>query len=173
MLVHLFLLTICLPIQIVHLATEGLVSSSSYSAGAGGSNGIFVCLPIVVFAYSSQQGLVSFALLNSDVHQMIVWQQRFSPYTLTCEVFLICRILTAASTQRLLNLGLRISATMTPAALRKSSVKLQKHSSKATRHPVTSQSCRPSKVKMPPQVTIMIPLLYLTNSKICIKTFKT
>jgi hypothetical protein len=47
--------------QVVHLASDGLAPSSSYAPGVGGNNGIFVCLPIVVFAYSSQQGLIPFA----------------------------------------------------------------------------------------------------------------
>ena len=42
----------------MHLSTNGLAPSSSYSPSVGGSDGIFVCLPIVVFAYSSQQGLL-------------------------------------------------------------------------------------------------------------------
>jgi hypothetical protein len=52
-------------IQIAHLATNSLFSSGSYSPGIGGSDGIFVCLPIVVFAYSSQQGLMLLALYAS------------------------------------------------------------------------------------------------------------
>jgi hypothetical protein len=44
---------------------NGLAPSGNYASGVGGSNGIFVCLPIVVFAYSSQQGLVSSAFSSS------------------------------------------------------------------------------------------------------------
>jgi hypothetical protein len=43
--------------QVAHLASNGAAPSSAFSPGVSGSTGIFVSLPIVVFAYSSQQGI--------------------------------------------------------------------------------------------------------------------
>ncbi len=80
-------------LQIVHLSTNGLAPPGSYSPGVGGSSGIFVCLPIVVFAYSSQQGLFgALSLLQKFLLyllRLIVCFQLFSLFILICGVFLI------------------------------------------------------------------------------------
>ena len=81
------------PLQIVHLSSNGLASPGSYSPGVGGSSGIFVCLPIVVFAYSSQQGLFGalllFQVFRLYLLRLIVYFQLFSLFILICGVFLI------------------------------------------------------------------------------------